>query len=139
MWNRFASSRRIPGYQATSTDRSPLARRSDERPEVVDRFQIIMGGIELVNGYTELADPVDQQERFLQQQSLRESGDQEAMAPEFDFVEALAYGMPPASGWGMSIERFHMLLCGTDNIRDVVLFPLMRPETARSEGDEPAE
>jgi len=109
-------------------DVSPLARRNEERPDVVDRFQIIMGGIELVNGYTELADPVDQQERFVQQQVLRESGDEEAMAPEFDFVEALAYGMPPASGWGMSIERFHMLLCGTDNIRDVVFFPLMRPE-----------
>ena len=121
-------------------DVSPLARRNEERPGVVDRFQIIMGGIELVNGYSELSDPLDQQERFLRQQALRAEGDAEAMAPEFDFVEALGYGMPPASGWGMSIERFHMLLCGTDNIRDVVFFPLMRPEqpgreAGREDGD----
>jgi len=109
-------------------DVSPLARRNEERPHVVDRYQIVMNGIELVNGYTELADPVDQLERFEQQQALRNKGDAEAMAPEYDFVEALAYSMPPASGWGMSVERFHMLLCGVDNIRDVVFFPLMRPE-----------
>ncbi len=108
-------------------DASPLARRSEKRPDLVDRFQILICGVELVNGYTELADPVDQQDRFIQQQALREKGDEEAMAPEFDFVEALGYGMPPASGWGMSIERFQMLLCDTDNIRDVVFFPLLRP------------
>jgi len=116
-------------------DVSPLARRNEERPNVVDRYQILMGGTELVNGYTELSDPLDQQERFIQQQELREKGDAEAMAPEYDFVEALGYGMPPASGWGMSVERFHMLLCGTDNIRDVVFFPLMRPEQAESAPD----
>ncbi len=113
-----------------TADLSPLARRNEENPRVVDRFQIIMDGVELVNGYTELADPEDQQERFIRQKELRDSGDAEAMAPEFDFVEALAYGMPPASGWGMSVERFHMILCGTDNVRDVVFFPLMRPEAA---------
>jgi len=116
-------------------DVSPLARRNEERPHVVDRYQILMGGVELVNGYTELSDPLDQQERFVEQQALRDKGDAEAMAPEFDFVEALGYGMPPASGWGMSVERFHMLLCGTDNIRDVVFFPLMRPEQAESVSD----
>ncbi|MBU0755013.1 MAG: lysine--tRNA ligase, partial [Planctomycetes bacterium] len=111
---------------------SPLARRNEERPEVTDRFQLLIGGMELVNGYTELADPEDQQSRFEEQQALRRGGDAEAMAPEKEFVEALGYGMPPASGWGMSIERFHMLLTNSDNIRDVVLFPLMRPETERS-------
>jgi len=121
-------------------DVSPLARRNRERPGVVDRFQVIMGGIELVNGYSELSDPLDQQKRFMQQQALRAEGDAEAMAPEFDFVEALGYGMPPASGWGMSIERFHMLLCGADNIRDVVFFPLMRPEQpGREDGAEDEE
>lgn len=114
-------------------DASPLARSNDDRADLVDRFQILIGGVELVNGYTELADPVDQQERFIQQQALRDQGDAEAMAPEFDFVEALGYGMPPASGWGMSVERFHMLLCNTENIRDVVFFPLMRPEGIRKE------
>ena len=115
-------------------DVSPLARSNEERPGVVDRYQIIMGGIELVNGYSELSDPLDQQGRFIQQQALRDGGDAEAMAPEFDFVEALGYGMPPASGWGMSVERFHMLLCNTDNIRDVVFFPLMRPEQESDSG-----
>ncbi|MFH1998588.1 MAG: lysine--tRNA ligase [Planctomycetota bacterium] len=113
-------------------DLSPLARRNSERPEVSDRFQLLIGGMELVNGYTELADPVDQQERFEEQLSLRDKGDVEALAPEYDFVEALGYGMPPASGWGMSIERFHMLITDSDNIKDVVLFPLMRPEAVGS-------
>lgn len=120
-------------------DVSPLAKCNEERPGVVDRYQIIMNGIELVNGYSELSDPVDQQERFVQQQALREGGDAEAMAPEFDFVEALGYGMPPASGWGMSIERFHMLLCDVDNIRDVVFFPLLRPEGFEGAADATAD
>jgi lysyl-tRNA synthetase class 2 len=109
-------------------DLSPLARKNDERPEVSDRFQLLVGGLELVNGYTELADPVDQLKRFEEQAALRGKGDKEAMAPEFEFVEALAYSMPPASGWGMGLERFHMLITDSENIRDVVLFPLMRPE-----------
>jgi lysyl-tRNA synthetase class 2 len=109
-------------------DLSPLARHNDERAGVSDRFQLLMGGLELVNGYTELADPLDQQKRFEEQAALRGKGDEEAMAPEYDFVEALGYSMPPASGWGMGLERFLMFLTDSDNIRDVVLFPLMRPE-----------
>ncbi|MHC4943051.1 MAG: lysine--tRNA ligase [Planctomycetota bacterium] len=109
-------------------DLSPLARKNEERPGVSDRFQLLVGGLELVNGYTELADPVDQLKRFEEQAALRGKGDEEAMAPEFEFVEALGYSMPPASGWGMGLERFHMLITDSENIRDVVLFPLMRPE-----------
>ncbi len=109
-------------------DLSPLAKRNEKRPDVTDRFQLVIGGLELINGYTELADPADQQERFEEQHALRSGGDAEAMAPEHDFVEALGYGMPPASGWGMSIERLHMVFTDSENIRDVVLFPLMRPE-----------
>jgi lysyl-tRNA synthetase class 2 len=109
-------------------DLSPLARKNDDRPEISDRFQLLMGGMELVNGYTELADPVDQLSRFQEQAALRGKGDKEAMAPEYEFVEALGYSMPPASGWGMGLERFHMLITDSDNIRDVVFFPMMRPE-----------
>jgi lysyl-tRNA synthetase class 2 len=109
-------------------DLSPLARKNDENPEVTDRFQLVIAGSELVNGYTELADPIDQQQRFEEQAALRGKGDKEAMAPEADFVEALGYGMPPASGWGLGLERFHMFLTNVENIRDVILFPLMRPE-----------
>jgi len=114
-------------------DLSPLARKNDESPEVSDRFQLLIGGLELVNGYTELADPVDQQKRFEEQAALRGKGDKEAMAPEYDFVEALGYSMPPASGWGMSIERFNMVLTNSENLRDVVFFPLMRPEGTTEE------
>ena len=109
-------------------DLSPLARKNDERPGISDRFQLLMGGLELVNGYTELADPVDQLERFEEQAALRGKGDKEAMAPEYEFVEALGYSMPPASGWGMGLERFHMLITDSENIRDVVFFPMMRPD-----------
>jgi lysyl-tRNA synthetase, class II len=109
-------------------DVSPLARSNDCDTTVVDRFQLVAGGVELVNAYSELADPVDQRKRFEEQARLRAAGDAEAMAYDEDFVLALEHGMPPASGWGMGIDRFMKFLFNEENIKNCVLFPLMRPE-----------
>ncbi|MEI7498377.1 MAG: lysine--tRNA ligase [Candidatus Falkowbacteria bacterium] len=109
-------------------DLSPLARKNDLNPNITDRFQLVVNGWEIVNAYSELIDPIDQKERFEQQGLARESGDEEAMAKDDDYVEAMEYGMPPISGWGMGIERIVALLTQQSNLRDVVLFPLMKPE-----------
>ncbi len=109
-------------------DLSPLARSNDENPSIVDRFQLVAGGVELVNAYSELADPVDQRRRFEQQARLRAAGDAEALDYDEDFVLALEHGMPPTSGWGMGIDRFMKFLFEEENIKNCVLFPLMRPE-----------
>ncbi len=114
-------------------DLSPLARRNDANPMITDRFQLVVNGWEIVNAYSELVDPIDQAARFDSQQQLREGGDEEAMAKDNDYVEAMEYGMPPMSGWGMGIERIVALLTEQDNLRDVVLFPLMRPENDKTE------
>ena len=89
---------------------SPLARCNDEDSSITDRYQVLIGGLELINGYSELADAVDQENRLIKQQDYKDSGDEEAMPLDYTFVEALSYGMPPTSGWGMSIERFFLLL-----------------------------
>jgi lysyl-tRNA synthetase class 2 len=109
-------------------DLSPLARRNDENPAVVDRFQLVVNGWEIVNAYSELVDPVDQAERFSQQQAARAAGDTEAMEIDNDFLACMEYGMPPMSGWGMGIDRVVALLTDARTLRDVVLFPLLRPE-----------
>lgn len=109
-------------------DLSPLARKNDENPQITDRFQLIVNGWEIVNAYSELIDPLDQRQRFDSQMQARESGDDEAMLKDDEYVEAMEYGMPPISGWGMGIERIVALLTEQPNLRDVVLFPLMRPE-----------
>jgi lysyl-tRNA synthetase, class II len=109
-------------------DVSPLARRNDENPAVVDRFQLVVNGWEIVNAYSELVDPVDQAERFRQQQAARAAGDTEAMEIDNDFLACMEYGMPPMSGWGMGIDRVVALLTDARTLRDVVLFPLLRPE-----------
>lgn len=109
-------------------DLSPLARSNDDNPAIVDRFQLVAGGVELVNAYSELADPVDQRRRFEEQARLRAAGDEEALAYDEDFVLALEHGMPPASGWGMGIDRFMKFLFSEENVKNCVLFPLMRPE-----------
>lgn len=106
---------------------SPLARRNDLDGRRTDRFQLLVAGWEVVNAYSELVDPIDQRERLEEQASLRAAGDDEAMALDEDYLLSMEHGMPPISGWGMGIDRFVALLTGQENLRDVVLFPLMRP------------
>ncbi|MBN1127554.1 MAG: hypothetical protein JXA71_01105, partial [Chitinispirillaceae bacterium] len=109
-------------------DLSPLARKNDANPLVVDRFQLVVNGWEVVNAYSELVDPIDQADRFREQAAARAQGDSEAMEVDNDFVTCMEFGMPPISGWGMGIDRMVALLTNTSTLRDVVLFPLLRPE-----------
>lgn len=106
---------------------SPLARANDESPDITDRFQLVVAGMEIVNAYSELVDPVDQRERLMSQQALKDSGDEEAMEWDEDYVHCMEYGMPPISGWGMGIDRFIALITNEENIKNTVYFPLMRP------------
>lgn len=105
----------------------PLARINDGNPQMVDQFQLVVNGWEIVKAYSELVDPIDQRERFLQQAEQRSAGDEEAMDMDEGYLTAMEHGMPPISGWGMGVDRVVALLTGQDNLRDVVLFPLMRP------------
>ncbi|MEZ6195046.1 MAG: lysine--tRNA ligase [Planctomycetota bacterium] len=107
-------------------DLSPLARRNDENPLVADRFQLVVRGWEVVNAYSELVDPLDQRARLEDQASLKAGGDDDAMDMDEDYLLAMEHGMPPISGWGMGIDRFCALLTDQENLRDVVLFPLMK-------------
>jgi len=109
---------------------SPLARRSDANPEVAERFELFIAGREIANGFSELNDPEDQAERFMAQVRAKEAGDDEAMYFDADYIRALEYGMPPTGGCGVGIDRLVMLLTDAANIRDVILFPAMRPEAA---------
>ncbi len=106
---------------------SPLARRNEENPEFTDRFELIIGGRELANGFSELNDPEDQAERFHAQVAQKESGDIEAMHYDDDYVTALEYGLPPTAGEGIGIDRLVMLFTDAPSIKDVLLFPHMRP------------
>lgn len=110
------------------TDLSPLARKNDDNPQITDRFQLVINGWEVINAYSELIDPVDQAERFDKQMEARAGGDEEAMLKDDEYVTAMEYGMPPISGWGMGVERIVALLTCQNNLRDIVLFPLLRPE-----------
>lgn len=110
------------------TDLSPLARKNDDNQAITDRFQLIINGWEILNSYSELIDPIDQKERLNKQSEDKDRGDEEAMSKDDEYVKAMEYGMPPISGWGMGIERIVALLTQQPNLRDVVLFPLMRPE-----------
>jgi lysyl-tRNA synthetase class 2 len=111
------------------TEVSPLSRRNDNNPEIVDRFELFINGWEIANAFNELNDPTDQLGRFADQAMLKDGGDDEACDPDYDYVRALEYGMPPTAGEGIGIDRLVMILTNSTTIRDVILFPLLKKET----------
>jgi len=109
-------------------DISPLARRSDENPDFAERFELFIAGREVANGFNELNDPLDQYERFKAQLEAKAKGDEEGMDMDYDYIRALQYGMPPTAGEGIGIDRLVMLLTNSESIKDVILFPTMKPK-----------
>ena len=107
---------------------SPLARRNDSHPALVDRFELFVHGRELCNAFSELNDPDDQAERFRAQVEKKAQGAEETMDFDEDYIRALEHGMPPTAGFGMGMDRLTMMLTNAPSIRDVILFPLLRPE-----------
>jgi len=116
---------------------SPLSKADPANPAVAERFELFVNGMEVANGFSELNDPREQYDRFVDQMAEREKGDEEAMVLDEDYIRALSYGMPPAAGIGIGIDRLAMLLTNKHSIRDVILFPHMRPE--RKEGEKSRE
>jgi lysyl-tRNA synthetase class 2 len=118
---------------------SPLSKASPADPTIAERFELFISGMEIANGFSELNDPVEQYERFRDQVGQRERGDEEAMVMDEDYIRALSYGMPPAAGIGIGIDRLVMLLTNRPSIRDVILFPHMRPERKQVDAEETEE
>lgn len=118
---------------------SPLTKRHRNNPELTERFELMVNGKELANAYSELNDPIDQYERFVEQMKLADKGDDEAMIIDHDFIRALEYGMPPTSGMGIGMDRLAMLMTGQAAIQEVLLFPQMRPEKKQDNTEESAE
>ena len=112
---------------------SPLSKQKPDDPNLVERFELYIGKMEIANAFSELNDPAEQRDRFEYQQMLREKGDLTAHAIDEDYIRALSYGMPPAGGEGIGIDRLTMLLTDSRSIRDVILFPLLRPEKRADE------
>ncbi len=107
---------------------SPLSKNKPDEPEFVERFEVYAAGMEIANAFTELNDPQEQRRRFEQQLARKATGDEEAHLMDEDYIRALCYGMPPAGGEGIGIDRLTMILTDSKSIRDVILFPLLRPE-----------
>ena len=115
---------------------SPLTKKHRDNPELTERFELMVAGKELANAYSELNDPIDQYERFVEQMRLADKGDDEAMIIDADFVRALEYGMPPTSGMGIGMDRLAMLMTGQTTIQEVLLFPQMRPEVKKTKEEQ---
>ncbi|MEA3304718.1 MAG: lysine--tRNA ligase [Patescibacteria group bacterium] len=120
-------------------DTKPLARKSDDNPAVADTYQLLVNTWEMLNAYSELVDPMDQTQRLERQAAARDHGDEEAFEKDDDYLLAMEYGMPPISGWGMGVDRLVTLLTGQDNLRDSVLYPMMRPRKIDLQSDSPFE
>ena len=115
------------------TEVSPLSRLNDDDPSITDRFEFFVAGKEIANGFSELNDPEDQHQRFMDQVKKHDAGDMEAMHYDADYIEALEHGLPPTAGEGIGIDRLTMLLTDCSSIRDVLLFPLMKPLSQKDE------
>lgn len=118
---------------------SPLTKRHRNNQELTERFELMVNGKELANAYSELNDPIDQYERFVEQMKLADKGDDEAMIIDHDFIRALEYGMPPTSGMGIGMDRLAMIMTGQSAIQEVLLFPQMRPEKKQDNPDDSSE